>query len=528
MIPNLDTQNAFTQTWSAAIQDTILPPLRVLAIETNEEVRDFIHRVLSDAHGYETTLAEDGVTGMDSLRSSTPDVLILDHEIADISSSEFLQSMRQDGVQIPVILLVMYTQRQIDAELFDLGVRYCVFKPFRSEKLLEAIQEVARVLHLTHECETLKAQLQQMNADSEQQTRILNTLYRVSKAVTTLREREKLLERIVDAALYLTGAMDGQLILIETENIPKMQVRRRREGNDYRIPEKDQTMYTMTEGLMTTTSLTIGDKIIGSLIVSNKYNREVITKHERQLLRMLGDYAAIAIENFRLVSEIEDRRDKEKRELRSLFEHYVHPTVVERILKQPDAVRPGGQRQEVSVLFADLRGFTRFSAQNEPEALLDVINSYLSIAAEAVLSEGGTLDKFMGDEVMAFFNAPLPQEDYALRAIRAAWKILHSTHIVHEQFPAQLRISFGIGIASGEAVVGNVGTQHVLNFTVMGHTVNKAHTLQEISPPNKILICQKTYEIVRSHVRTLQLPQIQFKGQQQNPESIYEVLSVML
>ncbi len=527
MISNLESQNAFIQTWSTAIQDTILPPLRVLAVEANREVRDFIHRVLSEAHGYETTLAEDGTTGLDSLRSSAPDVLILDHEVADIPVSEFLQSLRQEGLHIPVILLVMYTHRQIDAELFDLGVRYCVFKPFRSEKLLEALQEVSRILRLSQECETLKTQLQQMNDDSEQQMRILNTLYRVSKAVTTLREREKLLERIVDAALYLTGAVDGQLILIETENIPKMQVRRRREGNDYRPPEKDQTMYTMTEGLMTTTSLTIGDKIIGSLIVSNKYNREVITKQERQLLRMLGDYAAIAIENFRLVSEIEDRRDKEKRELRNLFEHYVHPTVVERILQRPEAVRPGGQRQEVSVLFADLRGFTRFSAQNEPEALLDVINSYLSVAADAVLSEDGTLDKFMGDEVMAFFNAPLPQEDHALRAIRAAWKILHSTHIVHEQFPAQARISFGIGIATGDAIVGNVGTQHVLNFTVMGHTVNKAHTLQEIAPPNKIFVCHNTYEIVKAHVKMLEMPQMQFKGQHQNPESIYEVLAVL-
>lgn len=507
-----------------------LQPISVLVVDENREVRDYVRRAVLDPVGYQALLAEDASSALSMADQQRPTLIVADYELSDMSGLEFLRALRAQGILAPVILMTSWGNRLLDAEVFELGVRNCVIKPFRVEKLQAVMQDVLETGRLEVDRDALMAQLkytnmqlQEISEESARQVQELNTLYRVSKAVTTLREHEKLMERIVDAALYLTGAVDGQLILIEAEGIPKTQMRRRREGADYGPPEKDETLYTMTAGLMTTTSLTIGEKTLGSLIVSNKHNREPINKHERQLLHMLGDYAAIAIENFRLLAEIEERREREKRELRSLFEHYVPPPVVERILQQPESVRPGGQRQVVSILFADLRGFTRFSAQNEPEALLEVINSYLAIAADAVLSEEGTLDKFMGDEAMAFFNAPLPQADHALRAVRTAWKILETTHKVHELFPAHQRISFGIGIATGDAIVGNVGTQNVVNFTVMGHTVNKAHTLQEVAPSNKILICRNTYEMVREQIVAKELPQMQFKGQQQHPESIYEV-----
>ncbi len=514
------------------MQNTLKPKPQVLVLELDKDLREFTCKSL-EAKGYAVIPAEDGETGLAVARAQPPDLILLDYSLTDIKALDFLHALQAQNHPAPIILLVKYTSRLVDAEMFNLGVAHCMFKPFKVDALVEIMQKTLKTTNLEEERDALRAQLKyttaqlkQINQESARQVQELNTLYRVSKAVTTLREREKLMERIVDAALYLTGAMDGQLILIETEGIPKMQVRRRREGNDYKLPEKDQTMYTMTEGLMTTTSLTIGDKIIGSLIVSNKYNREPINKHERQLLRMLGDYAAIAIENFRLLGEIEERREREKRELRNLFEHYVPPSVVERILKQPESVRPGGQRQVVSVLFADLRGFTRLSAQTKPEDLIEVINQYLAIAAEAVLSEEGTLDKFMGDEAMAFFNAPLPQPDHAIRAVRTARHILEATEVFHRQHPDQPRVAFGIGIATGDAVVGNVGTQNVVNFTVMGHTVNKAHTLQEVAPPNTILICRYTYNMVKDQVQVKELPQMQFKGQQQSPETIYEVIRI--
>ncbi len=499
--------------------------IRILVVDDSADIREFLQERLLEPAGYQVLTASDGAEGLEIALQERPDLMLLDYEMPLMNGIEVLRALNEQGVSIPSILITSYGSESVAVEVFRLGVRDYVPKPFTVDDLLSAIERVKKEVRLGQERDALLQRLQATNMQLGQRVQELDILYRVSKSVTTLRERDKLLERIVDAALYLTEALDGALILLDPETgKPTLRVSRMRSGDNCESPDEEPNIMTQSQNIMINVPLQIGSKMLGALIVSNKRNRQPLDTRDQRLLRMLGDYAAIAIENSRLLAEIEARREREKREMRTLFEHYVAPPVVSRILEQAQSIRPGGQRQIISVLFADLRDFTTFSATASPEALIAVLNRHISAAVGAILQEEGTLDKFMGDEVMAFFNAPLPQEAYALRAVRSAQSILAATAVMHQQLPVHQRLAFGVGISTGKAIVGNVGTHDLVNFTVVGPTVNKAHMLQELAPAGKIFICHHTYELVREHIVAQELPPVHIKGQE-HPEPIYEIIS---
>jgi PAS domain S-box-containing protein len=217
---------------------------------------------------------------------------------------------------------------------------------------------------------------------------------------------------------------------------------------------------------------------------------------------------------------------KRLRAIQDMFRRYLSPAVVDRLPSDPTQLKLGGHRQEVSILFADIRGFTSFSEKLPPEEVMDILNCYLSIAAEAILAYEGTLDKFMGDAVMAIFNAPLLQEDHALRAVKAAVAMQRAIADYHQQLGETRRLSFGVGINVGEVVVGNVGTKARMDYTAVGDAVNLAKRLQENVEGGCILLSQSTYERVKGHVRVKTLPALKVKGRME-PEPVYELIGLI-
>ena len=210
---------------------------------------------------------------------------------------------------------------------------------------------------------------------------------------------------------------------------------------------------------------------------------------------------------------IDDLTEQRRLESRyQLFQRYLPPAVIDRLPDDPYELKLGGQRQEITSLFADIRGFTDFSRQHDPETLVDVLNQYLAVGAEAVLDEEGTLDKIMGDCVVALFNAPLAQSDHVLRAVRAALKIREGITVLHEQLPAPFRLDYGVGVNVGDVVVGNVGTAQQMNYTAIGSSVNLASRLQEAAGPGQILLSRTAYERVKDYVEARSLPPIKAAG----------------
>jgi adenylate cyclase len=221
---------------------------------------------------------------------------------------------------------------------------------------------------------------------------------------------------------------------------------------------------------------------------------------------------------------MEDLTEKKRLEgQRRLFARMVSPELIEQL--DPDKLQLGGKRTEITALFADVEGFTSFSEGVDPELLVSVLNKYLSAAANAVLEHSGTIDKFMGDAVMAWFNAPVPQTDHTLRAVRAALHIQQAVWDVHLELPHEFHLSFRLGIHVGEAVLGLVGTPAHVNYTAIGDVINTAKRIQENALPGHILISAEAYDQVASHVVARPVSPLSVKGKRQ-PVEVYELLGL--
>jgi len=206
-----------------------------------------------------------------------------------------------------------------------------------------------------------------------------------------------------------------------------------------------------------------------------------------------------------------------------LLERMVSPAVLDQI--NPDSLQIGGQQRDITVLFADIRGFTSFSEKKSPAELVAVLNRYLAAGAEAVLAQEGTVDKFLGDAVMAWFNAPLPQADHTLRAVRAALGLRSAVEKLHAELPPEAQLSFGVGIHYGEALLGWIGTEKRLEYTAIGDSVNTAKRIQENAARNQILISKEAYERVKERVEAKACGPLKAKGKSEAVE-VYEVVSL--
>jgi class 3 adenylate cyclase len=201
----------------------------------------------------------------------------------------------------------------------------------------------------------------------------------------------------------------------------------------------------------------------------------------------------------------------------------ISPAVINQL--DPDSLQLGGKRADITVLFADIRGFTSYSEKIAPEKLVSILNRYLAAMADAVLSQEGTIDKFMGDAIMAWFNAPLPQKDHTLRAVKTALSIRESVEKLYEELPADAHLAFGVGIHYGDAVLGLIGTEKRLEYTAISDSVNIAKRIQENSAKNQILISKDAYERVKEQVDARPYAPLVVKGKIQAIE-VYEVVGL--
>jgi len=224
---------------------------------------------------------------------------------------------------------------------------------------------------------------------------------------------------------------------------------------------------------------------------------------------------------------VEDLTEKKRYERdMAMIRRYLPPELIESLPDDLSELQLGGKRQVITTLFADIRGFTTYSETHAPEQVVEVINHYFNIAGKIIRAQEGIVDKYQGDCVMANFNTPLHEvPDHALRAVRTAWEIQQAIKAYHQKMPSDSRLQLGIGINTGEAVVGNVGAEDRMEYTAIGDAVNLAKRLQEEAGPGQILLGQSTYELVKDHVIVNKLEPIQVKGRSAL-EQVYELVGL--
>lgn len=218
---------------------------------------------------------------------------------------------------------------------------------------------------------------------------------------------------------------------------------------------------------------------------------------------------------------------REKELIKGAFSTYVSSQVMEEVLKNPGSMALGGARKRATILFADIRGFTAMSETMQPEDVVSIINSYLSVQTEIILRNGGMLDKFVGDCVMAVYGIPLAKEDDALRAVRSALEIQAAVDAMNERRRAasEKTVTIGIGVNTGDVVSGNMGSKQKMDYTVIGDSVNLAARLESVAEGGSILISEETYQLVSAQVVAERLTPLVVKGKR-DKVSVFRVKSL--
>ena len=217
---------------------------------------------------------------------------------------------------------------------------------------------------------------------------------------------------------------------------------------------------------------------------------------------------------------------REKQRVQNTFQRYVSPEIVQDILKEgTDSLGLGGRLCDIAVLFVDVRGFTTMSERLDPETVVKMLNRYLGMTSECIAQNKGTLDKFVGDATMAFWGAPLPDDDAVYHAVKTALDIVAGSKVVSEELKAELgeEIHVGVGVHYGPAVVGNIGAQRHMDYTAIGDTVNTAARLEANAPKSTVYISRTVADILGDRIKTTSLGDtVKLKGKAEG----FEVLRV--
>jgi len=262
------------------------------------------------------------------------------------------------------------------------------------------------------------------------------------------------------------------------------------------------------------------DQVKGVLALGYKKSGHFYTREDIDLLQTLTDEATVAIENARLCEQM-----RKEVTVRTNLARYLSPQIVDQIIEKDVRVNLGGDRKVVTVLFSDIRNFTSITETRPPDQLVQILNEYFTEMAGIIFENQGSLDKYIGDAIVAVFGSLIPLENSAAHAVTAAIEMMNRLPALNDRWMRDygFTMHIGIGINTGEVFLGNIGSPERMEFTVIGDAVNVASRLSGVAKPGQILVASSTRKAFGEQLRCNALPPVQVKGKSE-PLDVCEVV----
>lgn len=378
----------------------------------------------------------------------------------------------------------------------------------------------------------------------------LRVSYELARAIGAELDIQKVLDRILAAAFQILQADRGIVLLYnDDKKLEPRAVRTRAGTQDPNEPllisstiveqvatqrqavlSSDATVDSrfggahsiIMQGIRSSMAVPLmhSDELFGMMLLDSQIATNAFTEKDLQLFQNVANQAAIAVQNSLYAKKLEAEAVTRER-----FQRLLSPAIAQQVLEGKVAIQKGGEGRQTTVLFTDIRGFTSMSESENPQVIVDMLNEYFELMVEVIFKYEGTLDKFVGDEIMALYGAPVTHGDDAIRCVRTAVEMLD---VLRELNAARVRagapeVRIGIGINTGHVVAGYIGSSKALEYTVIGDTVNTGARLCSVAKAGEIIISQSTYEQIGDHFDVVELPPVQVKGKSQALK-IYNVI----
>ncbi len=362
--------------------------------------------------------------------------------------------------------------------------------------------------------------------------------HELARAVGSELDLEKLLPKILDKAFELVGADRGAILLAHDktgEMEPRYVKTRSAKGdanivlsrtvmqevlnNKAAVLSSDATMDSrfsgahsiIMQGIRSTMTLPLlyGNELLGIMHLDSLFTSNAFTEKDLQICTGMASQAAIAIQNANLAKRIE----KEAKD-RAQISRLVPASVVEQVVKGELIIEKGGRVSEITMLFSDIRGFTTMSDGQPPEDVVNTLNEYFEVMVDVLFQYTGTLDKFVGDEIIGLFGAPIPIDDAPFKAVSCALAMLQALAEFNRTRHAENQppINIGIGINTGKVITGAIGSTRALQYTAIGGPMNVASRLVNLAAHGEIVIADSTYRYVADRIEATEAPPVKVKG----------------